>query len=140
MPDPIPAEAARPFRVLVTGSRRWDDEGVIHLALSELLFQHKTIVLVHGDCSRGADRIADQWAAFRNAGEWTPVLVERHPADWNGPAGRGAGYARNAEMIALGADLVLAFIVDASRGASHAADLAEKAGIPVRRYERSSRA
>ena len=140
MPDPIPVEARKPFRVLVTGSRAWTDEGVIHDALSELLFRHKAIVLVHGACPRGADQIADQWAALRNAGEWTPVLVERHPADWNGPAKRGAGFARNAEMVSLGADLALAFIVDASRGASHTADLAEKAGIPTRRYERSSRA
>lgn len=129
---------ANPWRVLVTGSRTWDDEGVIHDALSGLLFRHKAIVLVHGGCPRGADRIADQWAAYRNAGEWTPVLVERHPADWNGPAKRGAGFARNAEMVKLGADLCLAFIVDASRGATHTADLAEKAGIPTRRYERTS--
>jgi hypothetical protein len=137
-PDPIPAEAAKPFRLLVTGSRSWDDEGVIQYALSEILFHNKTMILVHGACPTGADRIADEWAAARNMYPARPVTVERHPADWE-KYGRAAGFRRNAEMVRLRADLCLAFILDASRGATHTADLAEKASIPVRRYERSSR-
>lgn len=138
MPD-LPAEARKTFRVLVTGSRAWDDEGAIQFALSEILFHNRSMVLVHGDCPKGADRIADEWAAARNQFPARPVVVERHPADWE-KHGRGAGFRRNAEMVRLGADLCLAFIVDGSRGASHTAALAEKAGIPVRRYERGSRA
>lgn len=134
MPD-LPAEAHKTFRVLVTGSRTWDDEGAIQYALSEILFRNRTMVLVHGACPKGADRIADEWAAARNQFPARPVVVERHPADWE-RHGRGAGFRRNAEMVRLGADLCLAFIVDGSRGASHTAGLAEKAGIPVRRYER----
>jgi hypothetical protein len=38
------------------------------------------------------------------------------------------------DLIGLGADLCLAFIHRDSRGASHAAVLAEAAGIPTRRY------
>jgi hypothetical protein len=37
-------------------------------------------------------------------------------------------------MVNLGADLVLAFIRNGSRGASHTADLAEQAGIETRRF------
>lgn len=129
----------RPYRVLVTGSRTWDDEATIQYALSEILFHNKTMVLVHGACPTGADRIADEWAAARKQFPARPVTVERHPADWE-RHGRSAGFRRNAEMVRLRADLCLAFIVDASRGATHTADLAEKVGIPVRRYERSSRA
>ena len=126
----------RPFRVLITGSRTWRDEQAIRDALASIawLYGPEKVVVVHGACQTGADALADQIAS-----EWTGMTLERHPADWKAN-GKAAGFRRNAEMVRLGADVCLAFIVDASRGATHTADLAEKAGIPVRRYERSSRA
>ena len=112
-------------RVLVTGSRTWTDETVIGDALHE--HWAPGAILVSGACPRGADAIAEQ--LWRSRGG----QVERHPADW--ATGRGAGFGRNAAMVALGADICLAFIRDGSPGASHTAHLADLAGIPVRRYE-----
>jgi hypothetical protein len=112
-------------RVLVTGSRTWTAQQVIAGALRELYAPG--VVLVSGACPRGADAIAEHlWACWGGQ-------VERHPADWS--TGRAAGPERNAAMVAAGADVCLAFIRDASPGASHCAGLAELAGIPVRRYE-----
>ena len=56
--------------------------------------------------------------------------TEAHPADWT-RYGRGAGYRRNAETIALGADGCVAFIRGGSPGSTDTVRLARVAGIPV---------
>jgi len=125
-PGPARTEPAPPpmRRVLVTGSRTWADETVIAAALRPCLAPGT--VLVSGACPHGADAIAERlWQSWGGK-------AERHPADWD--TGRQAGFARNAAMVALGADICLAFIRDDSPGATHAARLAEQAGIPVRRF------
>lgn len=125
------------FRVLVTGSRTWTHPAHIQTeldaAFDAMLYAWRTtgvtydeFVVVHGDCPRGADHLADRYA---RAHRWT---VERHPADWR-RLGRAAGPIRNQHMVDLGADLCLAFLKDHSSGATGCADLAEKAGIPTRR-------
>lgn len=71
-------------------------------------------------------------------GEGFDIRLEQHPAKWNGPKGKGAGLARNAEMVALGADLCLAFIQDESKGATHTEQLARRAGIETKTFRRST--
>ncbi len=47
-----------PFRLLVIGSRTWDDPRTIERALAVILARHpEGVVLVHGACPRGADAI-----------------------------------------------------------------------------------
>ncbi len=116
-------------RILVTGSRDWDDWRTITGALIQGRrdFSPDEIpTVVHG-CARGADFLAAQ--AARKLG-WH---VEDHPAGWE-RHGRRAGPRRNAEMVALGAGICLAFIKDGSPGATHCAGLAEKATILTRRF------
>jgi len=114
-------------RVLVTGSRDWADFRLVRDELAKLMEPNNHLTVVHGACPTGADAAADLWAQ-QNA-----FINERHPADWK-TYGKAAGFRRNAEMVALGADVCLAFIRNGSKGATHTADLAEKAGIPVRRF------
>ena len=118
------------LRVLVTGSRTWSDRQAIELAMA-LAWQRagrpEQVTLVHGG-ARGADAIAE--AIARRQG-WA---IERHLAKWD-EHGRRAGVVRNAAMVAAGADVCLAFIADQSRGATHCADLAERAGIATQRHQ-----
>jgi hypothetical protein len=140
-------------RLLVTGSRHWTDRTVIVGALMTVrdAWCIHGVTLVHGD-ARGADRIAADIASGWTEWAWH---VEPHPADWYAPcrdtckpnhrrakAGLGgpkvcpaAGMYRNADMVALGADLCLAFILDQSPGATGCARLARKAGITVRPFQ-----
>jgi hypothetical protein len=125
---------ADPWKVLVTGSRNWDDylavENALHNTYLDLHLTRMTVI--HGACPAGADAMADEVATgMMEAG--FAVSIQRYRADWK-RHGKAAGFRRNAEMIALGADLCLAFIRDGSRGASHCAALAEKAGIETRRF------
>jgi hypothetical protein len=117
--------------ILVTGSRTWDDILCLTNALRDEVLAARICglrpVVVHGACPRGADMIAARWARGYN------VAQEPHPADWD-RHGKIAGFRRNAEMVAVKPDVCLAFIRDGSPGATHCADLAEKAGIPVRRW------
>jgi hypothetical protein len=113
------------MRILVTGSRDWEDHEFIWHVLNELVVTDP--VLVSGHCPTGADLTCEGVALDFG---WK---VEAHPADWN-KHGKRAGFVRNAEMVALGADVCLAFIKDDSKGATMTANLAERAGIPVKRY------
>lgn len=120
-------------RILITGSRDWEDDRVIGQWLSyysHYLPKPADLVVVHGACPSGADSMADLWASRLG------LTVERHPAQWRqyGIYNPQAGKARNREMVLLGADLCLAFIRNGSRGATHCAALAEEAGIPIVRF------
>jgi hypothetical protein len=121
------------MRALVTGSRSWDDAQTIWAALDAVAAglveaRDPLLTVVHGT-ARGADDLADRWVRTYT-GE-LQVTAERHPALWQ-RFGKRAGMVRNELMISRGADLVLAFIRDDSSGATHCAELASDAGIPLR--------
>lgn len=119
------------YRILVTGSRDWDDADVVCKALGDAVLDvpiDHEIVIVHGACPRGADKIAHDWAVRHG------YIIEAHAALWS-QWGPGAGPRRNAEMVSAGADVCLAFVKDESRGAVHTATLAARAGIVVRRTD-----
>ncbi|WP_314176464.1 SLOG family protein [Streptomyces winkii] len=133
-----------PFRrVLVTGSSSWTDEQALADELLEAR-QHALqdgaggIRVVHGARPSGADAMAAEWCAAHD------VPAEPHPADWE-THGRDASHLRDRAMVGAGADLCLVFIGPCtsatcrrpkphdSHDAHACAELAERAGIPVRK-------
>ncbi len=115
------------YRALVTASRDWDDPELMWFVLASVVGSHlPDVVIIHGNYGRG-DMLADAWAVDLG------LEPERHDPDWK-KFGRVAGPKRNAEMVQAGADVCLAFIRNASRGATGCADLAEAAGIKTMRY------
>ncbi len=113
-------------RVIVCGSRRWEDRDAI---ANRLFYLPTDTVVVHG-CAKGADRIAGQEA------QKLGLLIEEHPvtdADY-AHYGNRAYFLRNQRMAMLGADLCLAFWDGRSRGTSMMVDLAEQHGIPIELY------
>ena len=114
--------------ILVCGSRKWRDAGVIRLALMMEPrvrgWHDETIRVIHG-AYKGADALADREA--KDLG----YEVKPFPADWES-YGRAAGPRRNLEMIEEKPDLLLAF--GAGIGTNGIVRIADERGIPVRRF------
>lgn len=141
------------MRVLIASSRAWPEPTRIHAALQECadaLQEGQRLTVVHGHSRKGADATADNWAWWAHRFGLPVNEPERHPAPWSAPCRpecprrphrrpdpRGhtvcptAGYYRNEEMAALGADLCLAFIVPPDPAAEQLVRVARVAGIDV---------
>lgn len=108
------------MRVIVTGSRGWQDWPTIAHRLGQLP-AHSTIV--HGG-AKGADQMAARCASRLG------LEVEPHLADWE-MYGNSAGYRRNKDMALRGADLCLAFWDGDSPGTRQMIGVCREQGIPV---------
>jgi len=119
------------FRLLITGSRNWEDFRTVWSALNRLdeKLGPRPAVMINGG-ARGVDMIAvEHWTRALGRGKLQQGdrMIETHIPDWT--KGRGAGIFRNQQMVDSGANLCFAFIHRESRGATHCANAAIKAGI-----------
>lgn len=126
----------------MTGDRNWYAPDLAEEVLNRLILRHgPSFVIVHGGAS-GIDR------SFAEACGEIGIDQEAHPARWdeldaphvqirydkrNRPYNANAGPVRNAEIVAAGARLCLAFhrAISASRGTKDCARRAIEAGIPT---------
>lgn len=116
------------MRVLICGSRNWDDPKPIRLVISSL--PKDTIVIEGG--ARGADTIAANLA--REYG----LVVEEYRAEWSKHP-RAAGPIRNRRMLTEGKpEVVYAFYVNkaSSRGTANMVMQAKNAGLIVYETEK----
>ena len=130
-----------PIRILVTGSRDWEDVQTIRRALLWAITTYapnRRVVLIHGDCPTGADAIAHvEWVHLSRSNDLHLLAPERFtvtPEDWH-RIGRRAGPERNQLMVDQGADICLAFPLPSSRGTKDCMKKATIAGIPVKVWE-----
>ena len=109
------------MKVLVTGSRNWTDKEAVEINIART----KPDIIIEGG-ARGADTIAKEYAhkTFRK-------VIEVKP-EWD-KYGKKAGAIRNAEMIAMKPDVVLAFSTDLSKdkGTRDTVNKALQKGIKV---------
>ena len=126
------------FRLLITGSRTWTVVAAIREQFDIVKQNEGTdVVLVSGNCPRGADKMCEELAAEYG---WQ---VELHPLAWKGEDGKGeynprAGFDRNELMVNLGADFVIAFVMDNSGGAMNTVGHSRRAGIPTKIIHRTT--
>lgn len=115
------------MKILVCGSRTWDDPYPILRELNKLPLE---ATIIHG-AANGADSLAG--AIARRLGFNAVVAV---PADWK-RYGLGAGPIRNRKMLEMGPDLVLAFSrdIENSKGTRNMVEQARKAGVETRVFD-----
>lgn len=118
--------------IVVTGSRDWRNQSVIHNALISVQqeFPEETITLRQG-CASGADAIA------RSLGEFFCFDIEDYWPDYTSYEFAEANKVRNIEMLNTNPIpfRVLAFPTKRSRGTWHCVNNARKIGIEVVVYE-----
>ncbi len=106
-------------RVIVCGGRHYNDAANVAEILARYLRAGDTLVV--GDAT-GADELAREWAKKHG------FKPEVHRANWR-KYGKAAGPIRNGEMVARGADLLIAF--PGERGTANCVEQAHKHGIPT---------
>lgn len=122
------------MRLLVCGSRTFDDAFIVHTLLTGFVHPDFDLTIIEGG-AQGADRIASNWAEARR------VAHARYNAEWD-KQGKAAGAIRNRKMLEEGKpDMVVAFIdkpLAESKGTADMVSRASVAGLSVYVVEKIS--
>lgn len=109
------------FRVVIAGSRNFDNYEIMAAELDKYLKGKEDITIISGT-AKGADRMGERYA-FEHG-----LKVERFPAEW-GIYHKGAGPIRNKEMV-RNANAVIAFWDGESSGTKNIIECAKAENIP----------
>lgn len=108
-------------RLIICGGRQFDDRVLMARVLDRIVEQRGEIFVIQGG-AEGADKLAGEWAASRG------MPCAEVGALWE-YYGDGAGPVRNAWMLELKPDGVVAF--PGGDGTHNMCAQARKAGVPV---------
>jgi hypothetical protein len=114
----------QPYRVIVAGTRTFNDYELLRDRLNLLLSNRLPNVAIVSGCAKGADQLGERYAAELG------LEVHRYPADWN-RYGKSAGPRRNA-LMADNADACVVFWDNKSRGTANMINIAYDKEIPLR--------
>ena len=117
------AAEKKEYRLVVAGSRDFNDYSLLSAELDKLLAGKTNITIVSGT-ARGADRLGERYAAEHN------LRIERFPAEWE-KYHKGAGPIRNMKMV-QSADAVIVFWDNESSGTKNIIECARKQDVPYR--------
>lgn len=113
-----------PVRIIVAGSRGWDDYRLLNDVISTVVSMlDQPVLFISGKAKSGADDLIIRWC------EENEILCMECPADWD-KHGKSAGYVRNAEMAEIGNRLIV-FWDGVSKGTKHMIDIAKAKNIPT---------
>lgn len=115
------------FKVIVAGSREFDDYQFLKKKLDFLLMNVKEEIEIVSGTARGADMLGERYANENNYN-----IISFKP-NWN-EFGKRAGYLRNEDMAKY-ANACVVFWMNKSKGSKHMIDIAKKYNIKLRIYE-----
>lgn len=111
-------------RIIVAGSRDFDNRELLHFHLDRILATKENAEIVSGH-AKGADSMAEEYAKEKG------IALSVFPADWK-QYGRAAGPIRNKQMldyICEGNPVLVAFWDGESRGTKNMIDIAKKRNV-----------
>ena len=117
--------ADNPQRILVSGSQKWSDWNLLEVTLRELAVPGA--VLMHN----GREGVARMAGYIWREKFGLPVVVSKN--DW-AKHRKAAGYINNERMVLSGPDVVVSFILDEDKIASHLLGFAKQKSIPCREF------
>jgi len=117
------------FKVIIAGSRSFNDMDTLINVCDGFLSNYKNVVVVSG-AAKGADQLGEKYATAKGF----PVV--HFLPDWD-KYGKQAGYFRNLQMAEYG-DALIAFWDSHSKGTKIMIQLANKNGLPVKVYQFNS--
>lgn len=113
------------MKVIVAGSRSFNDFKLMVNKLDSILInQGENVEIVSGNAN-GADKLGEKYAT-----EIRHCKMKQFPADWD-KYGKSAGYIRNKEMADY-ADACIVFWDGKSKGTKHMIDIANESGLKLK--------
>lgn len=114
------------MKVIIAGSREGFEIGEVFQSVQNSGWAKEITEIVSGG-ERGVDRLGESFARANG------IPIKQFIPDWDGPAGKGAGYVRNEEMAKY-ADALIVLIYNNSRGSEHMLRMAKKYGLKTYVY------